>query len=792
MSRESGSTVVEPSLARRSWLGVRARLFRLVLACVVPPLVGMLVLTWQLFGAEVSNLEKQDLQTARALTAAVDRELEIAKATATVLADSEELNAGRLADFYTRAAAELTHSASGFDVCVHGPGGEQLLSTARPYGAPLPPRSDLTLIQGVFASRKPLISNLSIDGATGQAFVAVHVPVLRNGRVIYVLSIEMTPARLEQILSSQKLSDDRIAAVFDTQGVIAARTRASAEYVGRTGTPALIRRLQEVREDVIETRTLEGISVYVVFSRSTSSGWSVAIGVPQKTIAGEVLQSLMPVGIAISIGMLIGLYGAWRMGGRLSRSIRGLVHPALALGKGKSIEIPEEGLAEAVEVATALRQVEVELDEHRHKLEDLVQARTLDLARMSDKYRSMLMNSSDGIHVVNARGEVIEASDSFCQMLGYSRDQILGKHIIDLDLGVDADHASDPASYLLQRSATRGFETRYRCRDGRLLDIEIACCTLVWDGELVLFAAARDISERKQAERRLDMERSRLLDFSVCSADWFWEMDADLRFSYLSPNFESVYGLKPELLLGKTRAEIAVVNVLNPADELASYAQMLAQHLPFRHFDYQIQDAQGRTQWVSISGIPIKAPDGAFAGYRGIGQNITRQKEAEERIQQLAFYDPLTSLPNRRLLEDRLDHDINKAQRERELLGLLFIDLDRFKPINDQFGHEVGDWLLQEVAQRMRRALRASDTVARIGGDEFVALLPDIKTIEDVRGITNKIHAELQRPLTTPGGIALETSASIGVAIYPENGQTARELLRYGDEAMYRVKSRGR
>ncbi|MBI4998275.1 MAG: sensor domain-containing diguanylate cyclase [Rhodocyclales bacterium] len=165
---------------------------------------------------------------------------------------------------------------------------------------------------------------------------------------------------------------------------------------------------------------------------------------------------------------------------------------------------------------------------------------------------------------------------------------------------------------------------------------------------------------------------------------------------------------------------------------------------------------------------------------------------AQERIHQMAFYDQLTKLPNRRLLEDRLGQLIMQAKRDGLRMSLLFIDLDKFKPINDELGHEVGDWLLCAVAQRMQTCLRKSDTVARIGGDEFVVVLPEAGNADDACKIAENIRVALNAPFVAPDGIRLEITPSIGVVLYPEHADNMHDLLRLSDKAMYRAKNAGR
>lgn len=205
-----------------------------------------------------------------------------------------------------------------------------------------------------------------------------------------------------------------------------------------------------------------------------------------------------------------------------------------------------------------------------------------------------------------------------------------------------------------------------------------------------------------------------------------------------------------------------------------------------------------RTLWPDRSVHHIKSvakvmsAGGTAKRMIGVNYDITEQKRIQQELDQLAFYDRLTGLPNRRLLEDRLDQLLAFAQRQQQNIGLLFVDLDRFKPVNDQYGHDVGDWLLQSAASRMQGCVRGSDTVARIGGDEFVVLLPAIGNLDEAFGVAEKIRSCLEVPFSRAGDLRLEISASIGVALYPQHAQTARELMHFADNAMYIAKNVGR
>ena len=199
----------------------------------------------------------------------------------------------------------------------------------------------------------------------------------------------------------------------------------------------------------------------------------------------------------------------------------------------------------------------------------------------------------------------------------------------------------------------------------------------------------------------------------------------------------------------------------------------------------------GVTQVFLTVKIPLRRQSGNIYALCGISTDITERKDIEEHMQHMAQYDALTHLPNRALFDDRLQQALAAAKRNHKHLALMFIDLDKFKPVNDTYGHGVGDLLLKEVALRIQDCLRDSDTAARIGGDEFVILLQAIETEQDAIKVGEKILHALNQPFKLAGH-TLQISASIGVAVYPEHGNEEKLLVKSADIAMYHAKKNGR
>ena len=296
-----------------------------------------------------------------------------------------------------------------------------------------------------------------------------------------------------------------------------------------------------------------------------------------------------------------------------------------------------------------------------------------------------------------------------------------------------------------------------------------------------------EVAERKEIEKHLRASETRFRDLSALSSDWFWEQDADFRFIDVTLG-QRPSNLPPVLMVGKTRWELPILG-LTPA-QWQEHRQTLQAHLPFDNLTYQVRNERDELRWFTVSGKPL-FEQGVFVGYRGIGSDITARKLIEEKIEFLAYHDPLTGLPNRLLLQDRMQQAMAHADRTQTRLALVFMDLDNFKHINDSLGHATGDALLKETASRVGQCIRNTDTLSRQGGDEFVLLLADLPDPDSALPVLAKISAHLQDSFVIDGN-ELSTSASMGVVIYPDDGADFETLSKKADTAMYKAKEAGR
>jgi diguanylate cyclase (GGDEF)-like protein/PAS domain S-box-containing protein len=309
------------------------------------------------------------------------------------------------------------------------------------------------------------------------------------------------------------------------------------------------------------------------------------------------------------------------------------------------------------------------------------------------------------------------------------------------------------------------------------------------DGRRWLITGLLDITGRKQAELALKQSEARFRALTEMSSDFYWEQDENFRITAISAGVQKSVGMSADAHIGKTRWEVP--GILLSEQEWAAHRAVLEAHQPFTDFTYERVGPNGDRRYLNISGEPVFDEQGNFSGYRGLGKDVTAAKVAEVRIQYLAYHDSLTELPNRSSFSLILNHGIARARRESKKLAVLFIDLDRFKTINDTLGHEAGDALLREVGTRLRRCLRTSDTVARLGGDEFVVLLEDAATSAQVSKVARKILATLGATLELHSQ-EIRITASIGISVFPQDGENEQALMKSADIAMYHAKQEGK
>jgi diguanylate cyclase (GGDEF)-like protein/PAS domain S-box-containing protein len=274
--------------------------------------------------------------------------------------------------------------------------------------------------------------------------------------------------------------------------------------------------------------------------------------------------------------------------------------------------------------------------------------------------------------------------------------------------------------------------------------------------------------------------------------DTIYFKDRESRFTRVNRHAAARYGIaSPADAVGRTDADYFTDE--HAAKALRDEQKIIRTGRPLVNVEEKETFPEGEVRWVSTTKLPLRDRRGHIVGTFGISRDITHRKKAEELLRRQAFYDPLTELPNRALFFDRLQH---LFQRGRRALGdsrfaLLYLDVDRFKTINDTLGHQAGDEVLIGTVRRIERCMRPADTLARLGGDEFAILLDDIRTDADATGVADRIREELATPFAV-GGRNILASVSIGIALSSAGYVTGEDMLRDADTAMYKAKALSR
>ncbi|HXU94662.1 MAG TPA: EAL domain-containing protein, partial [Gallionella sp.] len=370
---------------------------------------------------------------------------------------------------------------------------------------------------------------------------------------------------------------------------------------------------------------------------------------------------------------------------------------------------------------------------------------------------------------------------------GYGREELLSMSLYEVEPLEETRAVKRHFRNIIEYGSER-FETRSQCKDGRVLTLE-ASANYSSAGGGQLYCFVRDITERREREEALRLAGSVFNNVEEAVL----VTDAKNRIIAVNPAFTTITGYTSDEVVGKTPRILA--SGKHPS---AFYREMWRQLLNMGSWTGEIWDKRKNGEiypkWLTISAVKNEA--GETVEYVAIFSDITERKRAEEEVLHLAFYDSLTKLPNRRLLLDRIHTALSMSARNRRYGAVLFLDMDRFKVLNDTLGHDHGDLLLIEVAQRIQAHVREVDTVARLGGDEFVVLFEEVSTdveeaTQKVAMIAEKLRAALAAPYFLDGH-EHHSSPSIGVCLYRGTEESVDALLKRADMAMYQAKDAGR
>ena len=407
------------------------------------------------------------------------------------------------------------------------------------------------------------------------------------------------------------------------------------------------------------------------------------------------------------------------------------------------------------------------------------------------KYRGILDTIEDAYYEVDLQGDTVLVNKAFCRLAGYSEQEIIGRSYRVLQSPEVAARALRIFTEVYETGVpSNGYDWEMICKDGRRVMCEGSVKLIVdVNGKPIGFRGMlRDVTNRRKVERALRESEARFRALTNLSSDWYWEQDAEYRYTRMESRHNNVTSTQRSFL---GRCPWGTELEIQAPGGWDAHRVLLAARDPFRDVIMFRMLPNGKPYYISVSGEPIVDNEGHFRGYRGVSREITEQKVAEERIQFLATHDGLTKLPNRVMFSELLNHAISSARRYDRRFAVLFIDLDRFKYVNDTLGHEAGDKLLQEVTARFKESLRTSDVLARFGGDEFVILLEETRGTEEIAAVARKILSAALKPIVLLGQ-ECRVTASVGIATYPEHGQDEQSLMKNADIAMYYAKEEGK
>ncbi|WP_161460618.1 EAL and GGDEF domain-containing protein [Pseudomonas syringae] len=402
-----------------------------------------------------------------------------------------------------------------------------------------------------------------------------------------------------------------------------------------------------------------------------------------------------------------------------------------------------------------------------------------------EKFAKAFHAAPDGLAITRQQdGMLLEVNEGFCRITGYSERHCLEHSTFDLGIWADLSERSRLIEQLKQHGVVHGFRTRLRNVNGSIRVCELSSHPLLISGDACLLTISRDITESQLMQEKLHLAAT----VFESTAEGVLITDTDQRISAVNRAFTEITGYSESEAIGQTPRLLA-----SGQHDSAFYASMWHQLTAEGHWQGEISNRRKNGElypsWLTVSAVRNK--ENLLTHFVAVFADISSLKHAQARLDYQAHHDPLTGLPNRTLFESRLQSALLHSEESGSLGAVLFLDLDRFKHINDSLGHPVGDLLLKGIAHRLKETLRDIDTVARLGGDEFIVLLPGLLQPSDAKAIANKLLACFSTPFEA-GEHELYISPSIGSCVFPTDGTDVATLVKNADAAMYRSKAQGR
>ena len=406
-----------------------------------------------------------------------------------------------------------------------------------------------------------------------------------------------------------------------------------------------------------------------------------------------------------------------------------------------------------------------------------------ELLQSEQQYRQILDGNTSIAYLIDtSTARIVHANVAAATFWGYPLKKLVGMSITEINTAPRTQLFKD--MYRAQDGIPPRLEWRHRLNSGEIREVEVYRRPLVYQGRTLLYCIVHDISETKRAEAELRLAATvfNTMDEAI--------MVIDVNNCIIKVNraFSDITGYAQSEVIGKNQS-LLCSGIHSPAFHKKMMETLTLTNSWQGEMRNRRKNGGVYVEWRSLKRVHDQ--QGAVTHHVAVFSDITERKLTEEHMRYLAHYDALTDLPNRLLFTDRMQQALTQARRSKTRMAIMFLDIDQFKLVNDTCGHNVGDRLLKSTAERLLDCLLKTDSVARIGGDEFVVLLPSVNDEQEARTRAEKILAVINQPFDLPG-INFPITVSIGVAVYPDHGDDEKRLLMNADIAMYHAKKSGR
>lgn len=631
-----------------------------------------------------------------------------------------------------------------------------------------------------------LVVEAPVASRSGQGPIAVFAfPVLSGQEVAGLVAATTLLKPLQSILDPKgSLPPGAVVTVVNSRGVIVSRSLDPEKWIGHQlpAGPKPISALLQQRSGTAQIKSLDGVERVFGFSAARTVPWLVYVGVPTEAALAPVkarLQESLALG---GILLLLGLVFAGLISGRISRALGRLGADAALLGQGKLQHRSRATMGGQIAVLT----------ESLNHMAQALQDRTMALARSEQRLREITDNLPALVSYFDSDQRIRFANRAYFDWLGKAPDQIIGLSLREFWGGDTYEQFRDHVE-----EALGGVKVAYERNLESPRGTRHVQVSLVPDlGEEAkvagVYAMTHDITERRAAELNLTRSEERLsmaLEGSgLALFDWDLGRD-EIYFSAQSAVFRGGPAVETKITWEELRSCIHPDDLQNVVEKLTAAT---GAETPLYHVEYRVRTLSGDWVWLRSRGRVVERDaTGRALRLAGTDAEVTQRKLNEQQLREQAELDNLTGLPNRRMFQEHLRQALIHATQHGAKVAVMFLDIDHFKQVNDTLGHEAGDRLLVTFAQRIRQALRKSDTVARLAGDEFTVIVEELHSPADAIALAGKLVEAARRPVELVGR-EVRVTTSIGIAVSLAGETDGAALVRRADSALYEAKRRGR